>query len=117
MKTVQLEVLKSEGWVTLGIELDVADRMWLRLKGLLGSTNLPEQQGILLKPCNQIHTFGMKYPIDVLFMDRSCRVKKVVHSLAPGRMAGSWAAISAIEVASGVVDAKGVHLGDKLRWL
>ena len=61
----------------------VADRPWARMRGLLGRTELPRGEGILLRPAGSIHTFFMRFPIDVVFIDRDGTVVGVDHALNP----------------------------------
>ncbi len=62
-----------------------ADTFWKRLKGLMGTRSLPDDTGLLLDPCNSVHTWYMKYPIDVLFLSREGQVLHVEDCLAPNR--------------------------------
>ncbi len=55
-------------------KLEVKKSFWGKLKGLLGRNNLPANQGILLVNCRQIHTLGMKFPLDVVVLDKNLRV-------------------------------------------
>lgn len=66
-------------------EVLLADRMLKRLKGLLGRDGLEEGCSMLIKPCNSIHTFFMRFSIDAVFIDRNYKVLKVLRSLAPGK--------------------------------
>ncbi len=59
---------------------------WARFKGLLFTQNLPKNQGLWLIPCNSVHMFGMRYPIDVLFLDRNNRVIHKIAKLKPNRI-------------------------------
>ena len=58
--------------------------IFLRLKGLMGEKNI--STGLLLRPCAQIHTYFMKEPIDVVYLDRAGRVLSVETAMEPGRM-------------------------------
>jgi uncharacterized membrane protein (UPF0127 family) len=84
-----------------------ADTFFSRLKGLLGSERLLEEEGLIIFPCNSVHTFGMRYAIDVLFVDKQNRIIKIVEEMGPGRMAGAFRASFVIELPAGTV-AKGV---------
>ena len=66
----------------LGSEVRVAARRWDRLRGLLGHAEPPPGEGLLIEPCNGIHTVGMRYPIDALFLDREGRVLRCAPRLA-----------------------------------
>src|SRR5262245_8348911 len=59
---------------------------WTRLRGLLGTRTLAPGEGLWIKPSNQVHMFGMRYSIDVVFLDDGGRVLRVVHELQPNRI-------------------------------
>ena len=84
-----------------------------RLKGLLGTTSLPRGTAIMIEPARQVQTFGMKYPIDVIFCDNGMQVIGVLGSVAPMRLTPlRWRARCIIECAEG--GASGVEEGDRL---
>ena len=91
-------------------------RTWrARSQGLRGTSPAPDR-ALVLEPAKQIHTFGMGYPIDVLFCDRQWIVRFVVSDLAPRRMTRVvWAARYAVELPAGAAD--DVRPGDALRVL
>ena len=68
-----------------------------RKRGLLGRDGLSDDAAIVLAPCNAIHMFGMRFPIDVLFLDRRGTVIKRVTALPRNRIAIAWRAFAAIE--------------------
>jgi uncharacterized membrane protein (UPF0127 family) len=91
----------------------VADSIWPRFKGLMLHPPLAEGEALLIRPCNSVHMFFMRFPLDVVFTDRHGVVVKVARGLKPWRMAlGGKAAHSALELAAGV--AAGVSVGDTL---
>ena len=59
----------------------VADRPWPRMRGLLGRASLPAGEGLLLRPAGSVHTFFMRFPIDVVFLDRELEVVGVAAEL------------------------------------
>ena len=83
------------------LDVLVAKSALSRMRGLLGRPRLSQGQGMLLRPCNLIHTVGMRYPIDVVFLRRDGLVLEVARELAPGRMRGRWGAHSVLELAGG----------------
>ena len=85
-----------------------------RRTGLLAHTGLPEGSAMIIAPTNAIHTFFMKFPIDVLFVDKEGRVLKIRHALPPWRMAAAWRAYCVIELADGSVERTSVRAGDLL---
>ncbi|MEM3486639.1 MAG: DUF192 domain-containing protein [Candidatus Methanomethyliaceae archaeon] len=70
----------------------VAEKVWLamdffsRLRGLLGLKELPPGECLILNPCQQVHTVGMRFPIDVVFLDKEWRVVGIVKDMKPGRI-------------------------------
>lgn len=76
----------AAGGVVLAERLRVAHTHWARLRGLLGTKSLPPGDGLWLKPCNQIHMIGMRYALDVVFLDDERRVVRTITSLAPGKI-------------------------------
>ena len=93
----------------------VADSFWSRLRGLLGTDALANGDGLILRPCTSIHMFGMRYPIDVAFLDAEGRVVATYAALAPGR----WTRIhrtarAALELPAGTLSEAATAPGDRL---
>ncbi len=101
----------------LGNRIMLADTWWLRLRGLVWRPKLASGEGLLLVPCNAVHMFGMKYAIDVLFLDRAGRVVSIVEALRPGRATPPRrGAQYALELPAGTVGATRTREGDHLVW-
>jgi len=92
----------------------VAARPLRRMKGLLGRRSLAGDEGILLRPAGSIHTLFMRFPIDVVFLDRELVVVGITRELRPWRSAGKRGAHAALELASGECGRRGVAVGDRL---
>lgn len=92
----------------------LADRPLARMRGLLGRSELPSGEGLLLTPAPSIHTAFMRFAIDALFLDRELRVLRVVPELSPWRAAGKRHARSVLELACGEAQRLGVRVGDRL---
>ena len=99
----------------------VADRLrsahthWTRLRGLLGTSRLAPGEGLWIRPCRQVHMFGMRYPIDVVFLDERLGVVHTIPSLAPWAMSPRiGAAASVIELPAGTLARIGVAPGARL---
>ena len=92
----------------------VAARPLQRMRGLLGRDSLAQDEGILLRPAGSIHTFFMRFAIDVVFLDRDLAVVGIEPSLAPWRTAGRRGAKSVVELASGECERRGIEIGDAL---
>lgn len=103
------------GEVVLG-RVVYSGSLWFRMKGLLGRTHLAEGEGILLAPCNSIHMFFMKFPIDAIFLDGEDRVVVIYPVLKPWRLSGIHAgARKVIELPAGTAERCGVSVGDTLQ--
>ena len=85
-----------------------------RRTGLLKHTSLPDNEALIIAPCNSVHTFFMKFDIDIAFVDKSGHVVKVVTALRPWRMAAALRAFATIEFAAGVLRELTTDVGDRL---
>ena len=92
----------------------VAARPLRRMRGLLGRKSLPAGEGILLRPAASVHTFFMRFPIDVVFLDKEDRVVGIETAVSPWRTAGRRGAKAVVELASGECERCGLHVGDRL---
>lgn len=96
-------------------DVQVADGVWSRFWGLMGRRRLPEGGGLLLKPSSSIHTAFMRFPIDVVFLDRELRVVKVVPEMKPFRVTMAFGgAHSALELNAGAAARAQVEADDQL---
>jgi uncharacterized membrane protein (UPF0127 family) len=93
---------------------EVAANAFTRLRGLLGRSGLEPGEGLLLRPASSVHTFFMRFPIDVVFLDRELEVRKVVPDLRPWRFAGARGAKSTLELAAGEAARCGIDAGTRL---
>ena len=98
----------------LGDSIDLADTSASRNRGLLKHTGLEPGHGLWIVPCEGVHTFFMKFPLDLVYIDRARRVKKVVRAVPPWRMSLCLTAHSVIELPVGVIDQTGTAKGDQL---
>jgi uncharacterized membrane protein (UPF0127 family) len=86
------------------------------MRGLLGRRELAPGEGIVLRPSWSIHTFFMRFPIDVVFVDADQVVAKVVGRLKPWRTATCRGARDVVELRSGECERLGLATGDRLAW-
>lgn len=103
--------------IFLATELAVADTHWTRLCGLLGASrdDFRNGCGLWILPCRGVHTLGMRYPIDVLYLDKSKMVVHIEHGLKPWRFAPvRLQAASVLELPSEKVGETGTAMGDKI---
>jgi uncharacterized membrane protein (UPF0127 family) len=111
MKTVALKTV--EGQVVCERCL-VADSPWPRMRGLLGRRGLESGEGLLLKPAGSVHTFFMRFPIDVVFLSREGDVLKVARALPAWRLAGARRAKAALELGADEAERRGISVGTRL---
>jgi len=78
------------------------------MRGLLGRKELPSGEGILLKPSGSVHTFFMRFPIDVVFLDRELRVVAIAPDVPPWRMRGARGAKAVVELRAGEASRRGL---------
>lgn len=95
----------------------LADSISTRTRGLLGRDSLPGGDGVLLSPARSIHTAFMRFPIDVVFLDRERCVIKLVAEMDPWRTAQARRASAVLELAAGEIAKRGIELGDQLTVL
>ncbi|MFV9503196.1 MAG: DUF192 domain-containing protein [Oscillochloridaceae bacterium umkhey_bin13] len=86
-----------------------------RGKGLMGHPGLAPGEGLLIDPCSSVHSFFMRFPIDVVFADAQHRVVGLTVAMAPNRpFAGAWRARYVVELPAGTIAATATALGDQL---
>jgi uncharacterized membrane protein (UPF0127 family) len=101
--------------VVLGDRIAVADRWWPRFRGLLGRRGLSPGEGLLLRPCRAVHMMGMRFPLDVAFVDRDGIVVAAYSDLRPGaRTRWHRRAQGALELPAGTLAASGTREGDQI---
>jgi uncharacterized protein len=92
----------------------LAETMLARMRGLLGRRELPVGEGILLRPASSVHTAFMRFPIDVVFLDREGTVLKIASELRPWRTAARRKAHAVVELPAGEAVRHGVEVGERL---
>lgn len=85
-----------------------------RRKGLLGRDSLPEATALVIAPCNAVHTFFMRFAIDVAFVTRDGRVIKTRAAVRPWRMTGALRAFAVVELPAGTLALTNTVPGDVL---
>jgi uncharacterized membrane protein (UPF0127 family) len=94
----------------------IADTSTTRKTGLLKHERLEPGEGLWIKPCEGVHTVGMKFPIDVLFLDKKRKVVKIRAAMPRWRMAACLWAHSVLELPSGTAAATRTTRGDQLEF-
>mgnify|MGYP006090199031 FL=1 len=87
-----------------------------RMRGLLWSSPLKNSEGLLILPCSSVHTFGMGYSIDLVFLDKQWTILKMVKSLKPWRMSISGRSNMVLELAANSIERFQLAIGQQLEW-
>ena len=98
-------------------EIELAETVWRRMKGLLGRSarDFIEGKGLWISPSNGIHTIGMAFPIDVAYLDVQGQILKMYHQLVPFRVAAVMkSARSILELPAGTLLRTRTEIGDRL---
>ena len=99
----------------LAAHAEFARTPWARMRGLLGRSSLPEGEALIFERCWSIHTIGMQFPIDAVFVDRGWDVVALRVNLGPWRLVPpvlkAWAVV---ELSEGMAARCGVAIGDRL---
>ena len=101
----------------LPLEAMVCESFLERARGLLLRPPLTRDQAMLIEPCSAVHMLGMRYPIDVVFVDRGSRVLRVLEALPPWGYAAARHAHAAWELTAGAATELGIEPGMTLRFL
>ena len=111
-----LLVNETRGVVLAG-SIETAFDSRARRAGLLGRETFAAGAVLAIAPSSAVHTFGMRFAIDVLFIDRRGRVLKRALGLRPGRIAGTLTAFAALEFAAGSPEVAWTAVGDQLMFV
>lgn len=97
--------------------LEIADTFYKRFKGLMGRRSIPKETGLKIDPCNSIHCFFMRIPIDVIFLSKDDVVVKAIHDMKP------WRVSPIVKGARYVIEANALEwvgkleIGDQLEFI
>ena len=100
--------------VSLGDQIDRAETSSERRTGLLKHDGLGDGEGLWIVPCESVHTFFMRFAIDLLYLGRDLQVKKVRHAVGPWRLSACLSAHSLIELPAGTLQRSGTQKGDRV---
>lgn len=112
-----MHAIDERSGAVLATRVRRADRFWTRLRGLLFRAALADDEGLLLVPCGSIHTVGMRFPIDALFLDGDGVVLHALHRVPPWRIPPPVrGARMVLELAAGTLARHGTGPGDRVRF-
>jgi uncharacterized protein len=107
-----LQIERTGAW--LGSALIIAGDSAARRQGLLGRDVLPRGSGLVIAPSQGVHTFGMRFPIDIVCVTRHGLVAKYHAAVRPRRLVLAWSAFAVVELAAGEAERAGLLNGDRL---
>jgi hypothetical protein len=113
---IRMRVSNLTRQTVLADSIVLADCGESRRKGLLGSTGLSANEGLWIVPCEAVHTFGMRFSIDLVYLDRRYKVRKVRSEVPPWRLSACLTAHSVLELARGTIRETRTQPGDTLKF-
>jgi uncharacterized membrane protein (UPF0127 family) len=111
---LKVQVRNQTRGIVLGHDVDVADSSSKRRTGLLKHERLETGTGLWIVPCESVHTFFMKFPIDLVYLDKRRKVRKVRNAVPPWRLSACLAAHSVLELPAGTAAETGTQVDDEL---
>jgi len=103
--------------VSLGERIRVAGSLSSRFVGLLRTDRLGTGEGLWISPCNGIHSFGMRYEFDALFLDARMKVIGLYNRFRKNRISRVfWAARGVLELPEGTIETTGTEIGDEIEF-
>lgn len=112
MKALRATIEASD--MVLAERVRVADNIWSRFWGLMGRRGMPADEGLLIAPCYSVHTMFMRFPIDVIFLDKDDRILKIAPAMKPFRAAVRRGARSVLEMNAERAAQVGVSIGARV---
>ena len=108
-----MKIINQTKGTTLAQNASLAKNIFTRAIGLLNRSSLNKDEALIIMPCNSIHTFFMRFPIDVIFVDRNNKVIKALSSVKPFRLSGIYLSSSfVIELPAGTLQNIPTAIGD-----
>ena len=111
---LKVQVRNQTRDTVLGTAVDMADTSEKRRTGLLKHERLAAGEGLWIVPCESVHTFFMKFPIDLVYLDKNRKVRKVRKAVPAWRFSGCLTAHSVLELPAGTTEETGTQAGDIL---
>ena len=113
-----MKVINQTRGTTLIEDGEMANTFWTRLKGLIGHAPLKEGEGMVIVPCQSIHSFFMRFPIDAVFINGDNRVIRLAENLKPNRIGPIVPrAKVVVELPVGTIARTGTQVGDEIRLI
>jgi hypothetical protein len=114
---IRKAIKNGRNGLCLAAAVTVADTLFARMKGLLGRKSLPPGEAMWIKPCNWVHTLGMRFHLDLVFLDAGNTVAKTVEGIPPNRLSPFVPrARSVLELPAGTVSLTDTRAGDFIEF-
>lgn len=111
-----IRISKFPNPLCMNLQANWARSIWERMRGLIGRPPLRAGNALLITPCSSVHTFGMQYPLDLVFLNARGRAVKLVSNLRPRRIAGCLGAKHVLEMPAGSIEAFQIEPGQIFNW-
>lgn len=112
----RLRVTNRRSGQSLTTHAGIANTSELRRRGLLQHSSLEEGDGLWIAPCEAVHCFGMKFAIDVLYLNKQKKILKIRPNMGKNRISFCLRAHSVLELPAGTVERTGTLVGDELEF-
>ena len=110
-----MQAFNTRNGKLLADSVTVADNLFTRMKGLLGKKEMMQDEALWIKPCTSVHTFGMKFPIDVIFLNRKNVATALVRNMQRNRLTRLYlSAVSTLELPAGTIEKTETRVGDEI---
>lgn len=112
------EIINLSNQKVLAYRAKIAASIWQRMKGLLGRQELKKGEALIIPDSGSIHTFFMKFSIDLVFLDSQGKVLKIAQNVSPWRLVlAPLRSRNVIELPAGITAEQGLEEGQKVQWL
>lgn len=115
-QAVKVRVTNITRNTQIATSVEIAESGAKRSRGLLGRKGLGPGEGLWIVPCEAVHTFGMQFSIDLVYLDREYRIRKIRKNVRPWRLSACLSAHSVIELAAGAIQVDDAQPGDLLEF-
>ena len=112
----KLRILNESRKSVVADRVDIANNAATRNRGLLKHTGLENGEGLWIVPCEGVHTIGMKFPIDVVFLNKQKKIVKIRPAMPKWRLSFCLRAHSVLELPAGYCQSIGTGVGDQLAF-
>ncbi len=113
----RLRVINKSRDSVLGCRIELAESWWRRARGFVACAEPRPGEGLLLSPCRGVHMRGMRFPLDIVLLDRRGRVLAARQDVPPGpQVVWRWGACHVLELPAGTIRASGTQLHDVVVW-